>query len=131
MSGRTVTEVTGTARFSIVTTPVGTTRLMLDLDSGVPIDVNGQVLGGTLQFADGQPTVLTLHLSGAGHVEGEGIVQVQSPPAEDQMAAVADFLDRVDPDALHREAMADPANDASRGIAHAHIATLRQIATGG
>lgn len=116
------------SRFSLVALPVGLARLVVDAGDG-PSDVHPHVLAGSLQWAENAPTVLTLHLSGAGHIEGEGIVQVAAEDA-DVTAAVVDWLKAVDPDTLHHAAMSDPANDASRGIAHAHIAQLIRDAGG-
>jgi cephalosporin-C deacetylase-like acetyl esterase len=38
-------------------------------------------------------------------IEGEGVVQVHGAPTADPMAAVVDFLDQIDPQALEAEVL--------------------------
>jgi hypothetical protein len=113
-------------KFSLVATPVGLGRCVLDL-GGDPVDVLDQVEQGSVHFGDGRPTVLTLHETAAGHIEGEGIVRVVET-VDDPAKLIVDFLEKVDPNELHRVAM--EGLDASTTVSGAYLATLRRWATG-
>lgn len=86
-----------TTPFKIQTEAVGFSSVEIDGQ-----DVTERVQGFQTQSVIGQPTVVILHSSGKGPIEGEGIVQVS---AGDEAQAVVDFLSRIDPETLEREAI--------------------------
>lgn len=62
--------MSGLAKFGIEVLPVGYGRISVNGE-----DVTERVAGFRLLAAPGEPTLLVLHLNGAGEVTGEGIVQ--------------------------------------------------------
>ncbi len=70
-------------------------------------DVSTQVAAADLRVGTTEPTVLSLHLTAVGRIEGDGIVQVIADPA-DEADTICAFLAQIDPDQLEQDALMVP-----------------------
>src|SRR4051812_48902457 len=104
-----------TARFTIDAGPLGGRITVNDED------VTDRVGIAELRLANGQPTTLSLHLSGTGTIEGEGVVQILEP--RDDADIICGFLELVDPDELDNDGLNDA--DAGTNLTAAILKTLQ------
>lgn len=90
-------------------------------------DVTDRIAATNIRIGQTEPTVLTLHLTGEGTIEGEGIVHIVDEPT-DPASIIAEFLAQVSPDQLEQDALM--AHHSDETLTGAMLRVLASYATG-